>query len=146
MKIIKCTLMAVVGLALSGCAIFNIDDHAQSPAAESDLKSNTFEVFFDPDHSDISETAAKIIREVADSARQKHIAGIRLTVHNIAAGWDADSQALSERRAEAITAELVKDGVPAAKITTVDVKRAQLVPTDDGVREPQNRRTEIILY
>jgi OOP family OmpA-OmpF porin len=53
---------------------------------------------------------------------------------------------LSERRAEAVKAELVKNGVPSAKISNVDVARAELVPTPDGVREPRNRRTEITLY
>ncbi|HXP97494.1 MAG TPA: hypothetical protein VN809_12330 [Telmatospirillum sp.] len=53
---------------------------------------------------------------------------------------------MSQRRAEAVRAELIKDGVPPAKITTVDVGTALLVSTEDGVREPQNRRTEITLY
>jgi outer membrane protein OmpA-like peptidoglycan-associated protein len=129
---------------LNGCVFF---DHAQPPpVAQSVPKPNTFEVFFDPDRSDISETAAQIIREAAVAAIQSNVTSIKLTVHSTAAGWDADSQALSLRRAEAIKAVLVKDGVLEASITSVDVQRAQIGAPDDGVREPQNRRTEIILY
>ena len=48
---------------------------------------------------------------------------------------------LSERRAEAVKAELVRLGVPAAVITTIGRgEEDPLVPTKDGVREAQNRR------
>lgn len=144
---VRYMIVAVAGFALSGCAIFTADDGTQSqPSAQSIPKGNVFEVFFDPDRSDLSETAVGILHNVAENAKQTNVTGLKLSVHSTAAGWDADSQALSERRAEAIKAELIKSGVPEAKISTVDVRRAQLVPTDDGVREPQNRRTEITLY
>jgi hypothetical protein len=133
-------------LALSGCAIFNVNESAQpSLALEGSTKPNTFEVFFDPDRSDISQTASQIIQSVADSAKHGGGNSITLSVHSTTAGWDDHSQDLSERRAAMIKAELVKDGVPAAEITTVDIGRTPVVPTTDGVREPQNRRTEIIL-
>ena len=53
---------------------------------------------------------------------------------------------LSVRRADAVKAELVRLGVPAANITTIGRGQEDLlVPTKDGVREPQNRRVEIQL-
>ncbi|HET6224341.1 MAG TPA: OmpA family protein, partial [Dongiaceae bacterium] len=53
---------------------------------------------------------------------------------------------LSERRAQAVAAELAANGVPQADIA-VDWKgeTEPLVPTGDGVREPQNRRAVIEL-
>ena len=107
---------------------------------------NTFQVFFDFDRSNIDESAANILQHAAASAKQGNVTVIDLTGHTDAAGPDAYNQALSERRANAVKAELVKDGVPAVEIKTFGVGKAgQLVPTADGVREPQNRRTEIIL-
>ena len=51
---------------------------------------------------------------------------------------------LSVRRAEAVKAELVRLGVPAGVITTIGRGEEDLlVPTKDGVREPQNRRVSI---
>jgi len=44
MSRLKCAFVAVIGLGLSGCALFNVDDHA-SPATESSLNPNKFEVF-----------------------------------------------------------------------------------------------------
>ena len=148
MKIVQYMFVAMAGLALSACAASrDADDGAlKSAEAQGSPKQNKFEIFFDPDLAEISETAAKILHEAADSAKQSNSTDITLSVHSVAAGWDANSQALSERRAEAVKAELVRDGVPAAEITSVDIAHAQLIPTDDGVREPQNRRTEITLH
>ena len=54
--------------------------------------------------------------------------------------------ALSRRRAAAVEAELVHDGVPAGVITTEGFGDTHLlVPTGMNVREPQNRRVEIVL-
>lgn len=53
---------------------------------------------------------------------------------------------LSNRRADAVKAELVRDGVPGTAITTQGFGETHLlVPTGAGVREPQNRRVEIII-
>ena len=56
------------------------------------------------------------------------------------------NEVLSLRRAEAVAAELLRRGVPRNEIVTRGFGEANpLVPTADGVREPQNRRVEIIL-
>lgn len=109
-------------------------------------KANTFEVFFDFDRSNISPTAAQILHDTASRAKQNKVTGIDLTGHTDASGSEAYNQALSERRADAVKAALIKEGIPAMEITSSGVGKAgQLVPTADGVREPQNRRTEILL-
>jgi len=56
------------------------------------------------------------------------------------------NQQLSVRRAQAVAAELTKDGVPQSAITVQGFGDTHLlVPTGTGVREPQNRRVEIII-
>ncbi len=115
-------------------------------APEAVPKVNTFQVFFDFDRSNIGDIAAQIIERAAASAKQGNITRIKLTGHTDSVGTVDYNQALSERRAAAVKAELVRDGVPATEITSIGVGKAgQLVPTADGVREPQNRRTEIVL-
>ena len=53
---------------------------------------------------------------------------------------------LSVRRANTVAAELVKNGVPKSAISIQGFGQTHLlVPTGDGVREPQNRRVEIII-
>ncbi|HTC07494.1 MAG TPA: OmpA family protein [Acetobacteraceae bacterium] len=53
---------------------------------------------------------------------------------------------MSVRRAQAVAAELVRDGVPRAAIAIQGFGETHLlVPTGPGAREPQNRRVEIII-
>ena len=60
-------------------------------------------------------------------------------------GSDKYNLGLSKRRAEAVQQELERQGVGGGDIG-IDWKgeRDPLVPTPDGVREPQNRRVEIV--
>jgi outer membrane protein OmpA-like peptidoglycan-associated protein len=52
---------------------------------------------------------------------------------------------LSQRRADAVKAELVRQGIPANEIVTHAKGESEpLVPTANGVREPSNRRVEIV--
>lgn len=61
-------------------------------------------------------------------------------------GTPAYNQGLSLRRARAVAAELVRRGVPQAEIAIQGFGDTRpLVPTRAGVREPQNRRVDIIL-
>jgi OmpA-OmpF porin, OOP family len=56
------------------------------------------------------------------------------------------SQGLSIRMAQAVAAELVKDGVPKAAISLQGFGSTHLlVSSGSGVRDPQNRRVEIII-
>ena len=56
------------------------------------------------------------------------------------------NQGLSIRRAQAVQAELVKDGVPQRRDHHPRLRRHPPAGADwSGVREPQNRRVEIII-
>ncbi|SKA31105.1 OmpA family protein, partial [Enhydrobacter aerosaccus] len=59
-------------------------------------------------------------------------------------GPESYNMALSLRRANAVKDALVRNGVPATAISVVGKgEQGLLVPTADGVREPQNRRVVI---
>lgn len=138
MRIMRCTISAIAAFMLSGCAMSGISDGNQ--------KLNTYEVFFDLGRSNIGETSAEIIQQVALSAKQQSITSINLTVHADNTGRDTSGQTLSERRAAAVKAELIKGGVAADKISYVHADASsQTVATRDGIYEPQNRRIEITL-
>ena len=52
---------------------------------------------------------------------------------------------LSKRRAESVKAELSRLGVSGSRVTTqAKGESTPLVSTADGIREPQNRRVEIV--
>lgn len=117
---------------------------AQTPAPAPLVRS--FLVFFDFDRSDITDDARKVINQAADNARKAgSTSRITLTGHADRSGPAQYNMRLSQRRADAVKAELVKLGVPANEIVTVAKGESDpLVPTADGVREPRNRRVEIV--
>jgi outer membrane protein OmpA-like peptidoglycan-associated protein len=106
----------------------------------------SFMVFFDWDRSNLSQQALATIQQAANAYKTKGNARITATGHTDTSGPDGYNMALSLRRANAVKDALVRDGVPAAAIVTSGVGKAGLlVQTADGVREPQNRRVEIVI-
>ncbi|RJF87324.1 OmpA family protein [Oleomonas cavernae] len=114
--------------------------------APAPVLARSYMVFFDWDSVAISSEASQIIRDAAAAAQQLGVTRIELTGHADRSGSARYNQRLSLKRADAVKAELVALGVSADSISTVGKgETAPLVPTPDGVREPQNRRVEIVL-
>ncbi|HEY4165155.1 MAG TPA: OmpA family protein [Reyranella sp.] len=106
----------------------------------------SFMVFFDWDRSNLSQQALNTIRQAADQFKATGKARITATGHADRSGPEDYNMALSLRRANAVKDALVRDGVPAPAISVIGKGETQpLVKTADGVREPQNRRVEIVL-
>jgi outer membrane protein OmpA-like peptidoglycan-associated protein len=105
-----------------------------------------FTVYFAFNRADLDRDATAIVDQAATAARQSGVTRINLVGHADTAGNPSYNQRISERRAQAVRSELVRQGVPADAIATVGRGESELaVPTPDGVREPRNRRVEIVL-
>lgn len=103
-----------------------------------------FLVFFDFDSAGVRADAAAILDDAAEAWRKFGIVRLQVIGHTDRSGPASYNQGLSERRAAAIRAELVQRGIPPADIVSLARGESEpLVPTGDGVREPQNRRVEI---
>ena len=114
---------------------------APAPAAAT---SRSYLVFFDWDKANLTERARGIIKDAAVNSTKVAYTKIDVNGNADTSGKPAYNQGLSMRRAQAVAAELVKDGVPKAAIAiTASGDTHLLVPTGPGVREPQNRRVEI---
>jgi iron complex outermembrane recepter protein len=112
---------------------------APAPAPKSYL------VFFDFNKSDLTPQATEIVDTAAKNAGPAKVTQLTVTGHTDTVGSDAYNMRLSRRRAESVAAQLEKDGIPSSEIEIVAKgKRDLLVPTGDGVREPQNRRVQIV--
>ena len=117
---------------------------AQAPAPMPKAASS-YLVFFDFDKSDLTPQALTIVDTAARNAATTKVTEISVTGHTDTVGSDAYNMRLSRRRAESVAAQLEKDGIASGEIAIVAKgKRDLLVPTADGVKEPQNRRVQIV--
>jgi outer membrane protein OmpA-like peptidoglycan-associated protein len=106
----------------------------------------TYLVFFDWDRADLSARARQIISDAATNAGRVRMTRIEVNGHADRTGTAQYNQALSLRRAQAVAAELVHDGVRESMIDIHGYGDTKpLVATAAGVREPQNRRVEIVI-
>jgi OOP family OmpA-OmpF porin len=102
-------------------------------------------LFFDFNKSDLTPQVTTIVDQAAKNAAPEKVTQIEVTGHTDTVGSDAYNMRLSRRRAEAVASQLEKDGIPSSEITILAKgKRDPLVPTADGVKEPQNRRVQIV--
>ncbi len=120
-------------------------------AAPAPAPARTYLVFFDWDSAVLSPRAASVVAEAARNSAQIHTTTIEVdgyadTSHALPGGRGAQyNLRLSLRRAARVKAELIRDGVPANMIDTHGFGDTRLlVPTGPNVREPQNRRVEIV--
>jgi outer membrane protein OmpA-like peptidoglycan-associated protein len=107
----------------------------------------TYLVFFDWDRADLTARARQIVAEAASASTHVQTTRIDVNGYTDLSGTAAYNQKLSVRRAMSVEAELVRDGVAKSEIDIHGFGESNpLVPTAPGVREPQNRRVEIILH
>ena len=125
---------------------FNAPVPAPIPVAAPAAAARTYLVFFDWDKHNLTDRARQIIAEAAQTAKTTGSTRIEVAGHTDRTGTPQYNERLSIRRAEAVAAELVRRGVPRNEIAIAGYGYSRpLVPTAAGVREPQNRRVEIVL-
>ena len=106
----------------------------------------TFIVFFDFDKSNLTMEAMQVVQQAVQTAKSSGMVRVVVTGHTDTVGSMVYNQRLSERRAQSVKDEMVREGLGAGDITTVGRNFSDpLVRTGPGVREPQNRRAVIDL-
>ena len=104
-----------------------------------------FLVFFDWDKYNITPGGQQIIALAADHYKAGGRVQLTVTGFTDTTGSASYNQRLSERRANAVAAALERLGVPRSDMVVSGRGMNDLrVPTPPGVREPQNRRVEIV--
>jgi OmpA-OmpF porin, OOP family len=105
-----------------------------------------FLVFFDWDRDTITPDGMQIIQQAAGAFRSGAPVTIQVTGYADRSGSPGYNQRLSERRANNVANAMVRLGVPRqAMVVGGRGENDNRVPTADGVREPQNRRVEIVI-
>ena len=101
-------------------------------------------VYFASGSSTLSSEAMGTIRQVSTDYKTVANATVTLAGHADTVGSPDYNVTLSQRRADAVRAALVREGVPAAAITSGAQGEASLpVQTDDNVDERRNRSVDI---
>jgi len=104
-----------------------------------------FLVFFDWDKYNITPEGERIIELAAQQYKAGGSVKIQVNGYTDTTGSYAYNQRLSERRANAVATRLAALGVARSDMAVAGHSFNDLrVPTPPGVREPQNRRVEIV--
>ena len=102
-------------------------------------------VFFAWDQATLTPVALTVLDQVEQDYARGLPSRIVVAGHADRSGSEAYNLGLSERRAISVADALSARGIPASTITIEALgETLPRVPTDDGVREPQNRRVEIV--
>jgi OOP family OmpA-OmpF porin len=122
---------------------------AQPPAAAQPAPTQVqreYRVYFNFNRATLLPSARQIVRQAAKDAGTDKNVKIVVVGKADRAGSDTYNLKLSHRRADAVRAELAKDGIAPAQIEERWVgEREPPVPTSDGVPEPRNRLVEITI-
>lgn len=103
-------------------------------------------VYFDYDKANLTPEASNLIREAASRALANDVDTVVVSGHADRSGGSAYNQALSERRGAVVRDALIANGIAADKIRMESYGEDKPAkPTEDGVREPLNRRTEVVI-
>jgi OmpA-OmpF porin, OOP family len=116
-----------------------------APPVPPPVARQVFLVFFDWDKATITREGMAIVQQAAAAFRSGAPVQLQVTGYTDRSGSPGYNQRLSERRANAVADALGKQGVPRTQMTVSGRgENDNRVPTAAGVREPQNRRVEIV--
>ena len=117
-----------------------------SPVAAQDIAATPAPVmvFFDWGKPELRSDDVALLDRVAQNWKSRPSAHLRIAGHTDRSGSAAANLAAGFRRARTVRAELEKRGIPRNAMSVASFGEDRpLVPTEDGVREVQNRRVVI---
>jgi outer membrane protein OmpA-like peptidoglycan-associated protein len=119
---------------------------AAPPAAPAPVEARPYEVYFDFDSSRLTSDGRAVVDQAANNAKKGQTTHIMVTGHTDTVGTSSYNQVLSVKRADAVRAALIADGISKDEIQTSGVGKNDLaVPTADNINEPRNRRVEVVI-
>ena len=131
------SLATAAALLLGAC-------NQQAAMAPPPQPPSTYVVLFDTGSSTLSNQATSTIQQAAATYKSRSGASVSVAGHTDTVGSPDYNMALSQRRANAVTAGLVSAGVPRAAIITRGYGETNLpVATGDQVPAQQNRSVQI---
>ncbi len=103
-------------------------------------------ILFDFDGTEVRSTEEAKIRQIVAAIRGRRRARVTLSGHTDRAATVAYNNRLAERRVEAVANALSRFAIEDARVSFLYFGEGlPAVATEDGVREPRNRRVEVIV-
>jgi OmpA-OmpF porin, OOP family len=150
--------LAVVASEMTGSSQYNVitvlaqemtQEMSAADAWAAEIKKSghvaVYGIEFETGKATLRAEAEKVLGQVLTLMRNQGDWKMRVEGHSDSTGTKAGNQALSEQRAAAVVAWLVKQGVNAARLTSVGLGDAKPIAdnaTDDG--RARNRRVELV--
>ncbi len=105
-----------------------------------------FILYFHSESTDLTEKSRKELPQILQTIATRKSENISVIGHTDTAGDKKYNLQLSQRRAQAVSRLLIKDGVAAAFLSvTSHGEENPLIITGDNVHEPRNRRVEVVI-
>ena len=106
----------------------------------------SFLLYFVNDSTELTDESKSNIPEVLSAVNKREFYEISIIGHTDTTGDDEYNLRLSAARAEVVREILISHGIRSGLIELrYHGKRDSLIPTGDNVREPRNRRVEVIV-
>jgi outer membrane protein OmpA-like peptidoglycan-associated protein len=153
-KVLRISLfVAAIALSLAACKNFPPQSTAAPPPAPAAApapapspQTRQFTVYFEFDKWNLTPEGSRVVTDAAAYYKQAGSVRLAITGYTDLAGTQQYNLGLSKRRADTVRSALGKAGVPDGAIAEAwRGKENPAVPTPDGVREPRNRRVEIVI-
>ena len=111
-----------------------------------DSGATSFVVYFPWDESYLTDQAKAVVANATNTASLCGVSNILIEGHADSSGNAQYNVGLSNRRANAVEAEMKTNGLSTTNVTKSAKGESELaIPTGDNVREPLNRRSEVII-
>ena len=106
----------------------------------------SFTLYFEEGSTVLLKDSKNTLLELFAEVAKRQAVEVQVTGHTDTLGKASDNDRLSEERAQAIKEMLIAQGLKSNFIRAVGRgSRELLIPTPDNVREPRNRRVEVIV-
>lgn len=123
-----------------------VEERFGAALAAMPARPSSYLLYFEPGSNTLTPASQAAFVKMRREISERTALEVRVIGHTDRVGSRLANDALSKNRAEAIRDQLIASGVPAESLETVGRgERDLLVPTEDEVDEPRNRRVEINL-
>ncbi|MBL8429693.1 MAG: OmpA family protein [Dechloromonas sp.] len=108
------------------------------------VRPNSYVLYFEAGGNVLTQESQAALSAIRKEIAERPASEVMVIGHTDRVGSIEGNDQLSKKRAEGLRDLLIESGVPAGKLEAVGRgERDPLVPTDDEVDEPKNRRVEI---